>query len=254
MDKGVKKVRESIMKRKKQREVIGKRRSIHPASYLPQDEEKHGYFPSFTESPLASRKQEERIMTGYVIKGMLSIMLFFGVAFILSTDNPLFNKPKEWTNDALTEEFPFARVNQWYQTTFGSPLAFTPQTTTAIGDANNVLPVMGNVKETFQVNGTGIMIAPDEPTPVAAWRDGFVIFAGNDRETNKTVIIQHPDRSKSTYGFLSSIDVHLYQPVTNNQKIGTFQPADSNETVFFSIEKNDEYIDPVQVIKVDDIP
>ena len=52
MDKGVKKVRESIMKRKKQRRIYQKARSMPSYSYFPQEEEKHGYVPTFFESSI----------------------------------------------------------------------------------------------------------------------------------------------------------------------------------------------------------
>lgn len=255
MNKGVREVRESIMKRKKKRIVHSKNapiQQVFPA--FPQEEEKYGYFPSFLDSQPV-KKQSNRFVTNFILKGMLSVLLFFGVAFLLESDLLLFSKAKVWTSQVVTEEFPFARVQQWYQTTFGSPLAITPdlkQDQSEEGIA--ALPVVGSVKETFQTNGTGIMIAPNEISPVSAWNDGIVIFAGNDRETNKTVVIQHADLSKSTYGLLSSIDVHLYQSVTASQQIGTFDPSKNNESVYFSIVKNAEYIDPVQVIKVDDIP
>src|SRR5690606_14987800 len=116
------------------------------------------------------------------------------------------------------------------------------------------LPVSGNVIETFQTNGKGITIAPTETTSVQALREGIVIFSGKKSETNKTIVIQHADKSTTTYGFLSSIDVHLYQIVDANQRIGEFNPTDANEVVYFSIEKNNEFVDPVQVIEVDDQP
>lgn len=116
------------------------------------------------------------------------------------------------------------------------------------------LPVNGNITETFQTNGTGIMITPEETTNVTSIQEGVVIFAGNDRETNKTITIQHADGTVTNYGNLSSIDVHLYQFIAGNQQIGSFTPEADNETVFFSIEKNNDYVDPVQVIQVDELP
>src|SRR5690625_3342751 len=115
------------------------------------------------------------------------------------------------------------------------------------------MQVIAHVIESFTKNGTGIMISPDEKTVVSALNRGVVIFAGNDSDTRKTVIIQHADGSKTTYGFLSSIDVHVYQVVQSNETIGTFQPTDKNQMVYFSIEKDKQFIDPSQVIPVADI-
>lgn len=255
MNKGVKDVRKSIMERKKLRGLNPKTKSNSMkqiVSPLPQEEEKHGYFPSFVEDTNVT-KQKSQLVTGFVIKGMLSIALFFAVAVLWQTGSGSLTSLKGWTSNALMNEFPFARVHHWYQETFGNPLAFTPQKNHATNDEIPLaLPVNGSVTQTFQTNGKGIMIAPKETSEVLALRDGVIIFAGNDREMDKTVIIQHVDGSKTTYGYLSSLDVHLYQYVAANDQIGTFSPKNDSETVYFSIEKDNEYVDPVQVIKVDE--
>lgn len=252
MSKNIKKVRKSIEQRKKTRGLPSQE---VPAKQLiealPQDEEKHGYFPAISDVPLKSN-HKSKLISRFMLKGTLSVMLFFGVALLWQTDTTLMQQPKGWTSNALTEEFPFARVNQWYQETFGTPLAFSPEQAEVVGGEPMALPVTGSVSETFQANGTGVMISPTEQADVAALNDGVVVFAGNDRKTNKTVIVQHADGSKTTYGYLSSIDVHLYQLLTSGQQLGQFKPTEENETVYFSIEKDKEYVDPVQVIKVDD--
>ncbi|GAB3050248.1 peptidoglycan DD-metalloendopeptidase family protein [Virgibacillus ainsalahensis] len=255
MNKGVKKVRHSIEKRKRTRGLSvkdGPKKQIWPE--FPQEEEKHGYYASFSEHTL-SGNNKGNFPSGFILKGILSVMLFFGVALLTQADTAILQKPREWTSNALTEEFPFAKVNLWYQETFGTPLAFTPnQGSTEVGGEQSVLPVSGSIKESFQTNGKGLMIAPGEKADVTALHDGVVIFAGNDRETDQTVVLQHPDGSVTTYGFLSDVNVHLYQFVTSSQTIGQFTPTMENDTVFFAIEKNSDYIDPVQVIQVDDTP
>ncbi|WP_156291194.1 M23 family metallopeptidase [Oceanobacillus salinisoli] len=255
MDKGVKKVRKSIERRKKMRGSItndNEMRKIYPA--LPQEEEKHGYYPFFAEEMTPSERNGSMV-TGIVLKGMLSVMLFLGTALLYQSDSQVLETPKEWTSSVLTNEFPFAQVNQWYRETFGNPMAFSPEQVESGNRSESLaLPVSGSITESFHSNGKGIMITPGETTEVSALREGIVIFAGNDRETEKTVIVQHADGTTSSYGHLSDIDVHLYQFVTNNQPLGTFQPTADSQTVYFSIEKDNEFIDPVQVIQVDEQP
>ncbi|SFA68974.1 stage IV sporulation protein FA [Lentibacillus halodurans] len=253
MNKGVKKVRKSINQRKKMRGIASEQTSakrIMPSSF-PQEEEKHGYFPVFTDHTVSSKHSNRRI-SGFAVKGILSAMLFFAAALLFQTDSELFTEPKKWTANALTEEFPFARVNQWYQETFGTPMALSSQS----ADDGQALafPVNGTVSESFQANGKGIMLTPEEETDVSALQGGVVTFAGNDQELGKTVIVQHADNSETVYGNLSSIDVHLYQFVDSSQKLGVFSPDADNKNVYFAIEQNDSYVDPVQVIQVDDTP
>ncbi len=257
MKKDIKQIRKSINDRKKLRGIPsktdrGKVSTIMPS--LPQEEEKHGFYPSFID-PSVSNQSRSNTITGIIFKGIFSVMLFFSIAIIWQNDADIFEKPKQWTSNVLTEEFPFASVYQWYKDSFGTPLAFTPSKESEnIEEAALALPVSGNVIETFQANGKGIMIAPNETTSVSALREGVVIFSGKKSDTNKTVVVQHADNTTTTYGFLSSIDVHLYQVVNSNQRIGEFNPTEANEMVYFAIEQNNEYVDPVQVVEVDDNP
>ncbi|WP_010531122.1 M23 family metallopeptidase [Lentibacillus jeotgali] len=251
MKKGVKDVRKSINQRKKMRGTAGKNSTKQIlSSSLPQEEEKHGYFPVFTDDSGPSKPSDGRI-TGFAIKGVLSAMLFLSTALLFQTDSELLSAPKEWTANTLTEEFPFASVNQWYQETFGAPMAISSSQSPDQGEAL-AFPVNGSVSETFQVNGTGIKLAPEQETAVSALQGGVVTFAGNDQETGKTVVVQHADNSETVYGNLSSIDVHLYQFINRGQKLGIFTPDTNNKNVYFAIEKNNSYVDPVQVIQVDD--
>ncbi|MGM8212994.1 peptidoglycan DD-metalloendopeptidase family protein [Virgibacillus sp. W0430] len=258
MDRGVNKVREKIKQRKKLRHsqtnhrAQKQMRQIHPG--IVQEEEKHGYYPSVMDQPIASQSERNRL-SGMFMKAILSIVLFFGTAWILEANAEYMENPKYWTVTALTEEFPFARVNKWYQTTFGTPLAFTPSDSNEgiLSTDQAAMPVDGRLEQTFQSNGEGIMISPKETAHVSSIKEGIVIFAGNDREMGKTVIVQHPDNSKSTYGHLSAIHVHLYQYVNKNHSVGAFQPTVETKTVFFSIEKDKQFIDPIQVIPVDDL-
>jgi stage IV sporulation protein FA len=255
MKREIKDIRKSINDRKKQRGLPSKKSlskvsTIMPS--LPQDEEKHGFYPDFIDTSTSDQSRSKTI-TGIIFKGIFSIILFFSIAIILQNDAEIFDKPKQWASSMLTEEFPFASAYQWYKESFGTPLAFLPnKDSNEVEEAALALPVSGSVIETFQVNGKGILIAPNEKTSVSALREGVVIFSGKKAGTNKTIVVQHPDKSTTTYGFLSSIDVHLYQIVDANQRIGEFTPSEENEMVYFSIEKNDEFVDPVQVIEVDD--
>lgn len=258
MDRGIHKVRQSIKQRKKQRH-LGEKHPKHVLPLVATDEEKHGFEqPTYhlDSSPFTKRHKYTFSRHHLLVKAILAIGLFVFCSFLFQANVPKLDRIEQFMYTALQDEFPFARVNEWYISTFGSPLSFTPQGSIQLGDETEefIIPVMGHVVETFATNGTGIMISPQEKTNVTAVNRGVVIFAGNDQTTGKTVIVQHADGSETTYGLLSSIDVHLYQIVEANQPIGTFQPTEQNEVVYFAIEKDNEFIDPSQVIPVGDIP
>lgn len=253
MSKGIDKVRKSIVERQKiKRQFLGESKSNQHVPLFPQIEEQHGYFLSH----LDDTRQEEsggKLFPGFLTKAILSAILFLGVFILMESNVSLLEKPKAWTSQVLQEDFPFARIYQWYRDTLGAPLAFSPQVFHENTDQINwSLPVSGSVTEDFQANGSGIMIAPKNSESVSAWHDGVIIFAGNNRKTGKTVVIQHSDQSKTTYAQLSTLDVHLYQYISSGEKIGTFNPTETQKDIYFSIERDNEFIDPIQVINVDD--
>ncbi|ASK63070.1 stage IV sporulation protein FA [Virgibacillus phasianinus] len=253
MNPRINKVRKSISARKRSRGISNSDSNKNSFTPFPlEEEEKHGYFPIFTDSGTPKRNKS-RLVSGFILKGILSSILFLGTALLLQTHSEVLQKPKIVASSLLTNEFPFAKVNQWYQDTLGEPLALTPKGDKEISKNSTLaLPVSGNISESFQSNGEGVLISPDEPSAISVLREGVIIFAGNDPETNKTIVVQHADGSKSTYGFLSSMNVHLYEFVDDNQVIGKFVPSNASKSVYFAIEKNEEYVDPVQVIEVND--
>lgn len=256
--KDVQRIREAIRKRnkkKKFRKNFSSEQTFTPS--FPQEEEKHGYYPMFQEDR-SNEHSKGDFFHSFILKVIFSVILFFAVGVIIQSKFDWSKQPKEWAIHALSEDFPFAKVHKWYVETFGAPFAMMPEYLQAgpiyeLGD-EDTLPVNGVIAQTFQKNGKGIMIQVEGESDVHAWKEGIVIFAGLDQETERTVVIQHADDRKTTYGHLSSVDVHLYQFVSQKDKIGTFIPDHPNAHVYFSMMKDREYIDPIQVIQVDDIP
>lgn len=256
MDKGVRKIRAGIKRRKQVRwKTEGSSRNEFPP--LISEEEKHGFDMPVSDisskMPIPIRQEQKK--SGAFRQAVLSLCLFLFCTILFKTSVLPFDGAKVFVEDALQDEFPFAKAHHWYVETLGAPLALTPKLPTSPGDNSllSSIPIHGEVVETFASNGTGVMISPSEATNVHAWKQGVVIFAGNDKATDKTVVIQHPDGSKTTYGLLSTIDVHLYKFVGLNERIGTFEPTESEEVAYFSIEKDKQFIDPSEVIRVDDV-
>jgi|SRR5690625_537077 len=263
MDKGIRKVRARIKQRKRKQTKINPTPNALPhhnkdIPLLFSDEEKHGFqLPMYDRTDNLSMQMEKkpRKRNNSFRQAFYSFVLFISCVILFKTSIIPFSNVNEVVHDALTEEFPFAKVHHWYVETLGVPLAFTPKMPakeTTITTANTS-PIHGEVMETFATNGTGIMISPNEESEVRAWKQGMVVFSGKDKTTDQTVTIQHPDGSKTTYGLLSSIDVHIYKFVEENEVIGSFTPTKADDVAYFSIEKDKQFIDPTQVIRVDDL-
>jgi|SRR5699024_5725081 len=256
--KRIKHVRRSIQERKKKRsstlnqEPNQTQKNIYP---IVTDEEKHG----FLNMPTYEMKKESKQREGkpvFLKKLFLSTIVFFAMFLILQNESTSLESTKKSIHGLLTEDFPFAKVNNWYEQKFGSPFVLF-QDTNKKGETvakEEAMPVNGNVKETFETNGTGVQIQPKQESIVHAIKDGVVVFSGKRKGTNQTIVVQHADGSKSTYGHLDKSNVHLYEHVRSKDRIGYFKPTKQHQTVFFSIEKNNKYIDPISVIKVDQEP
>lgn len=250
MSKQINKVRKAIEQRKKDREQKIPNME-KPVSFY-DIEEKHGYPPEIAGYTF-KRKDGKEFLAGFVFKAILAGILFFTVALLMESELDSLAKPKDVASNLLQNEFPFAKVNYWYQEAFGSPLAFSPQSDFTPGiETDGVLPVIGQITESFQVNGQGVKISPGKEVDVFSHQAGVVIFAGRNGETEKTITIQHADGTDSSYGFLSDIEVYNYQYVTANQRIGRFVPETGSDAVYFSLEKDNDYIDPIAVLEVND--
>ncbi|GAA0294879.1 stage IV sporulation protein FA [Gracilibacillus halotolerans] len=249
-------IRNNISKRKDQKKKYTKIASSQVktdkwrvAQHLPDDEARHGHFSSI---PTYNTTSKDRVpfVQKFLWQSVAASAIFFAAVFFQGASHTSLEEPKKWTNYALTEEFPFATVNAWYQSKFGAPFAIESDMASTDSSPLISLPVYGEVTETFQENGDGVLISTDEKTEVTAVDTGTVIFAGKDNEKGNTVIVQHADQSKTIYGHLTKIDVYVYQSIQKNQKIGEYEPEDTQQAMFFSIEKNRQAIDPIQVIEV----
>ncbi|WP_082233705.1 M23 family metallopeptidase [Halobacillus massiliensis] len=240
MKRNIEHVRRNIAARKRSR-LPSPPKTKAPPSF--ETREVHDTFHPFKEYKPESKKKPV-----WPIQAVAAALLLTGVFFSEKSDASFAEQPRTWVSDQLQEEFPFAKVTAWYTDKFGDPLQLVDSKDPA--GTPLALPVSGTVTEPFENHGQGIVVSAEQGNQVKSVKQGTVIFAGNNKDTEKTVIIQHVDGTNTIYGYLSSIDVHLYEHVGANQTIGTLN--NESKEVFFAIEKDKQFIDPVEVIKVDE--
>ncbi|GGF06835.1 hypothetical protein GCM10010954_01630 [Halobacillus andaensis] len=248
MRKNIHNVRKNIADRKRKKVVHSDHRKKSPVFSAPQDEEMHGYPPLVVTEKLKSNSKK----TSSVIRVQALASILFFVAVLVSEQSSvaIAEKPREWVSSQLQEEFPFAKVTAWYSERFGGALQLVePKNGESAEEI--ALPVNGVVTQPFEHHGRGVIMSTEQGEQVKAVKGGTVIFAGNDPETDKTIIIQHEDDTNTTYGYLSTIDVHLYEHIPSQETIGTLDNKEENE-FFFAVEKDKQYLDPIEVIKVDE--
>lgn len=156
----------------------------------------------------------------------------------------------------MEKDFQFAAVSGWYEEQFGKPLALLPFSD-GKKDEKNVeenseyaLPASAKILEDFNDNGQRITIETGKEASIEAMSEGLVRFAGKKDGFGNTVIIQHGDKSESWYGNLAEINVNLYQYIEKGTGIGTAGDTGDGEkgSFYFAIKKDDDFIDPIQVI------
>ncbi len=195
----------------------------------------------------------------FLMKILAAAILFFAMAIIFQSPSPKLEKAKLGIKEAMGKEFQFAVVADWYEDTFGKPLALFPTLPAGNETDNNEVPdhyaspVTGKVLEPFSDENQGILIETGTGAEVEAMSAGTVVFAGKREDLGNTVIIQHADYTESWYGKLDHISVKPREKVNVGKVVGTVSAGKENETgeFYFAIKQQDTFIDPIQVMKIE---
>ncbi len=251
MNRNIDYVRKSIAQRKKHKVKSAGHDPTSRRIAPPQDEEMHG-FPPIVTGGFRGKTPSKKRPSYLGVQVMCSVLLFTGLFVSQKTNLAITAAPETWVVNQLEEEFPFASVTAWYNERFGDPLQLV-QSKDGNQSKELALPVNGTVTKPFQNHGRGIVMTTDGGSAVKAVKSGTVIFAGNDDQTNKTIIVQHKDGTNTIYGFLSSINVHLYEHIEAQEAIAQLNPAEGEtKEFFFAVKKDEQYLDPIQAMKVDE--
>ncbi len=194
-----------------------------------------------------------------LMKTLIAALLFIVVAIIYKYPSPSssLDSARQVISSTMETELQFALVTDWYEDTFGKPLAFFPSDKKEMDNdgvlqvsGHYILPVKGKIIEDYVTNGTGIIVQTDGDNSAYAVEEGTVIFAGIKEDYGNTVIIQHKDKSETWYGHLEVIDVKVYSLISKGDKLGGLN---EKGTLFFGMKKadDDQFVDPSQVITVE---
>ncbi|MFJ7727097.1 peptidoglycan DD-metalloendopeptidase family protein [Neobacillus sp. NPDC097160] len=252
-------IRRRIAKRKREQGSTAKTPERQIA--WPGDEEKYGYnyiSPSGNGGgddghPLFKKEV-------FFFKILASVLLFLTVAILFRNHTVTFEPVRDFVVKQMDTDFKFATVSNWYEDKFGKPLALLPFSEddqagkkSVVKETNFSVPAMGKILENFEKNGQGIMIETGKGAAVQSIDDGFVTFVGVKDGLGKTVIIQHPDNSETWYGNLEEIKVNKYDHIDKRAVVGTVSTSTGEDKTkgkyYFAIKKDDDFIDPIQVIR-----
>ncbi|KAB7667327.1 M23 family metallopeptidase [Bacillus sp. B1-b2] len=194
----------------------------------------------------------------FMLKILGAAVLYLAVAILMNHPSEKLVKVESTIRQAMSEEFNFMVVADWYENTFGKPLAFLPEQEKTADESDQLqqyaLSATGKVLEEFNQNRQRIAIETGTDTTVQAFNEGQITFIGNKEGFGKTVVIQHSDNSESWYGNLEEVDVKLYELIEKGTKVGSAANYDSDGTLglfYFAIKENNDFIDPLQVIDIE---
>ncbi|MFJ8264571.1 peptidoglycan DD-metalloendopeptidase family protein [Peribacillus asahii] len=247
MDNRRKNIRDRIEKRRKisERKTEGAWRHVDNP-----DEDLYTYtaYESSPDHPLFKKEY-------FLFKMLAAVCLFLIIAVIFKHPSQQLDTARDYVSKTMEQDFQFASISSWYESTFGKPIAFLPQEKEKENETETVnesyaLPATAKITQTFETNGEGIIVETTKGSMVSAINEGFVTFAGVKEGIGKTIIVQHENKSESWYGQLESFDVGLYEPIKKGQQIGQVTGSEdgSKGTFYLAIKENGAFIDPKQVI------
>lgn len=237
-------IRDRIEKRRK----INERRINGAWTYIDEHDDEHVSYSTYeTERDHPLFKKEY-----FFFQILASIALFLIVAVIFKHPSQQLDSVRNSVTSTMSQELQFASISNWYESTFGKPIAFLPQKEepTEIVNEPYALPASAKITQTFETNGEGIIVETGGVSKVEAIKDGKVIFAGTKEGIGKTIIIQHENNSESWYGQLESFDVALYDSVKKGDQIGEVMRSEdgSKGTFYLAVKENGTFVNPKKVI------
>ncbi|CAM3503417.1 peptidoglycan DD-metalloendopeptidase family protein [Marinicrinis lubricantis] len=196
------------------------------------------------------------------LKLMICIVLFAAIWGMFQLDEPWAVKGQAWIETAVTESIDFEKVEVWYMDTFGGSPSFIPiwsdkdkeSTLVQSNELNKLyVPAEGKLIQSFSEQHKGVRIQmTDEQNQIAALDTGRVIFSGNYRTLGLTVIIQHANGMKSVYAQLSETPLAENDWIEGGEPVGKAAAREGEQAeLYFAIMKDDEYVNPTDVIPLD---
>jgi stage IV sporulation protein FA len=194
----------------------------------------------------------------------ISGALFATIWGMFQISAPWAEQGKRYVTLAMTEDMNYAAVQAWYAAAFQGMPSFLP----AYGDklsleeaerVNSLLadyflpPVAGKVAQPFTTDHEGIRIEARSSAPVAAVAAGRVIEVIQGADHTATIRIQHGQGYQTLYAGVDGSKLKKNDWVQRGERIGLVAASSASAAggLYFSIQKDGRYINPVDVMPFD---
>jgi len=209
-------------------------------------------------------KKRPSFWTALFLRLMISALIFIGIWGIERYEPDWAFPVRAFVARALTEEMDFGAIEAWYERNIGGAPSFIPifnhneDKGMKVGATGGFIsPLTGHLANPFALSLKGVEVIPKELTAdntmVRSIDTGRVLDVKLDALTGMTVTIQHSNGYKSIYGHLEQALVSKGDWIEGGNPIGNLGSTEGETlpTLYFAIKKNDQFIDPADVISFD---
>jgi stage IV sporulation protein FA len=196
-----------------------------------------------------------------MVKTVIAVILFGGTLALFQFNHPLAQKGREYVTGILTEDMDFGQMAAWYDKTFSGSPSFLPafgikqeatKVQAPISVNRFIQPVKGTAAAMFTESKQGVWVETKRDAHVAAMDEGRIEFAGDRTDIGHTVIIQHADGLRTTYGGLQPTKWEAGDWVKAGDVIGTAGGDSAGKgRVFIAVMKDQRYVNPLEVVAFD---
>ena len=169
----------------------------------------------------------------YVIKLLILIIVTLILLITMKVNNGF---KSFFYKNIYDNNFSFAKINNYYEKIFGSPLPFK----NLFKDSNTSMVFSEKIKySTVSKYYDGIVLGVSKNLLVPIMENGMVVFVGEKENYGKTVIIEGIDGVDIWYGNLESINVNMYDYVEKGKALG----STSSDKLYLVFKKDGEVVD-----------
>ena len=172
---------------------------------------------------------KNNIIDNFLLKTLLCIFLFL---IFLIGNKTIKNFKKVIYDNVYNSNFSFAKINNWYETNFGS--IFPIKRTIEVQVFSESL--IYSSKEKYK---DGVLLKVDNDYLVPSITNGIVIFVGEKEHYGKTIIIEDENEIDTWYSNINSLSIGLYDYVNKGDYLG--EVIDGNLIMLF--QKKGKFLD-----------
>ncbi len=182
----------------------------------------------------------------------MSVILLFTVYIIFQTNHPYAKVTQQFIQESLTKEYNFKGLYSWYQKKFqGFPAiipAFHIKEREGYEPSYSFISPIAHIPEDIMQADSGIYLKTEDNEGVRVINQGLVIEVKELDYLGKTIVIRHQNGIESTYAMLNTVEVEKNEWVEEGKVLGNVQ-----HMLYFAMKKNNQYIDPLEVISFENI-